>query len=143
MREAKVRFYVDADILGLAKILTQLRADITYPGDPGGMARKRTRPACPITTPATKDHIWIPKTTAMGWLIVTRDSAIQRHRAEVGAVREHGARMVALAGRDAADTWHQLEVFMAQWRAIERLTHEPGPFIYSLTRTALRAVDLA
>lgn len=31
MREAHVRFYIDADILGLAKILTQLRADITYP----------------------------------------------------------------------------------------------------------------
>lgn len=141
-REAQIRFYIDADILGLAKILTQMRADVTYPGDKGGTVRKRSRPACPITTPATRDHVWIPQVTALGWLIVTRDSAIQRHRAEVGAVRAHGARMVALAGREAIDPWHQLEVLMAQWRAIERLTQEPGPFIVSVTRTVLRTIDL-
>ena len=84
MREAQVRFYLDADILGLAKVLTQLRADVTYPGDPGGVVRKRLRPACPITTPATEDSVWIPQVTALGWLIVTRDSKIQSHRAEVG-----------------------------------------------------------
>lgn len=143
MREAHVRFYIDADILGLAKVLTQLRADVTYPGDPGGTVRKRVRPACPITTPDTKDHDWIPQVTAFGWLIVTRDSKIQSHRAEVGAVREHDARMVALAGRDAVDTWHQLEVFMSQWRSIERLTDQPGPFIYTVTRTAIQAIDLS
>jgi hypothetical protein len=35
-REAEIRFYVDADLLGLAKILVAVRADVTYPGDPGG-----------------------------------------------------------------------------------------------------------
>ena len=35
-RPATVRFYIDADILGLAKVLVQVRADVTYPGDPGG-----------------------------------------------------------------------------------------------------------
>jgi hypothetical protein len=31
-REAVVRFCIDADILGLAKVLADLRNDITYPG---------------------------------------------------------------------------------------------------------------
>jgi hypothetical protein len=31
-----VRFYFDADVLGLAKVMVQLRSDVTYPGDPGG-----------------------------------------------------------------------------------------------------------
>jgi hypothetical protein len=35
-RLAVVQFYVDADLLGLAKMLVQVRADVTYPGDPGG-----------------------------------------------------------------------------------------------------------
>ena len=48
-RPATVRFYVDADVLGLAKILVQVRADVTYPGDPGGDLFKRRREACPIT----------------------------------------------------------------------------------------------
>jgi len=32
MRQATVRFYLDADILGLAKLLVQLRPDVTFPG---------------------------------------------------------------------------------------------------------------
>jgi hypothetical protein len=51
-----------------------------------------------------------------GWLIITRDSQIQDRRAEITAVRDHGARMVALAGKDATSTWTQLEVLMCQWQ---------------------------
>lgn len=107
------------------------------------MVHKRKRSPCPISSPAEKDRIWIPQVAGCGWLIITRDSAIQRYRAELAAVRESDARMVALAGRDATGTWTQLELFMTQWRAIETLTHQNGPFIYTATRTApLRAVDL-
>jgi len=58
------------------------------------------------------------------------------------AVRSAGARMVAFSAKDAGDTWAQLEAFMTNWRRIERLTDEPGPYIYNCTRTSLRAVDL-
>lgn len=104
---------------------------------------KRQRPPCPVYSSAVKDTVWIPQVAGLGWLIITRDSAIQRYRAELAAVRENGARMVALAGRDATNTWSQLELCMTQWRAIEVLTHQNGPFIYTVTRTApLRAIDL-
>jgi len=33
-KPADVRFYFDADILGLAKILVQVRADVTIPETP-------------------------------------------------------------------------------------------------------------
>ena len=75
---------------------------------------------------------------ARGWVIVTRDSAIQGHSREVGAVVEHGARMVALAGPHARGKFEQLEVVMSQWRRIERCVDEPGPYIYSATRTTFR-----
>lgn len=64
------------------------------------------------------------------------------NRAEIAAVRDNGARMVALAGREAIGTWAQLEILLTQWRRIEALLGEPGPFIYSATRTTLRPVDL-
>ena len=38
---------------------------------------------------------------SLGWLIVTRDSRIQQHRAEIEAVKASNARMVALAGDEA------------------------------------------
>lgn len=141
-KEAEVRFYCDADVLGMAKVLCRLRSDITFPGDPGALVHRRQRPACLVTSPAALDTEWIPVVAAAGWLIITRDSRIQDRPAELGAVKEHGAKMVALAGKDALGTWHQLEVLFSRWRAIEPLAATPGPFIYAATRSGLRRVSL-
>jgi hypothetical protein len=140
-RPATVRFYLDADVLGLARELVRLRGDVTYPGDPGGPVKGgRHRPPCPITKTDSPDAHWIPETASRRWLIVTRDRHIQEHRAEIDAVRTSGARMVVLGGDEARDTFHQLEVFMCQWRKIEALLGEDGPFIYVATRTAMRRI---
>ncbi|MGI9002664.1 MAG: hypothetical protein ACR2GH_13505 [Pseudonocardia sp.] len=103
---------------------------------------KRLRPPCPITSPATKDRDWIPKVTALGWLIITRDGQIREHAAEIAAVRDSGARVVALGGRDSRGTFDQLEVFMSRWRAIQACLDELGPFIYVVTRSTFRKVEL-
>ena len=113
-RAAQVRFYVDADILGLGKILASLRNDVTYPGDPGAVIYKRHRAPCPIASPDVLDTDWIPEVAARGWLIVTRDSMIIQNRNEIAAIRENNAKMVALNQRDAQTKWGQLEVFMTQ-----------------------------
>jgi hypothetical protein len=44
VRPAEVHFYLDADVLGLAHILVQVRPDVTFPGDPGGEVFKRRWP---------------------------------------------------------------------------------------------------
>jgi hypothetical protein len=75
-------------------------------------------------------------------LIITRDAKIQRRVAEVQAIVEHGATMVALTSKDATTLWNQLEVFMTQWRNIEQLHGLPGPIIYRASRTALTKLDL-
>jgi hypothetical protein len=141
-KPATVRFYFDADVLGLAKNVVELRSDVTYPGDPGGVVHRRERLRCPIASTATPDSVWIPEVARRGWLIVTRDSRIHHHRAELDAVREHAARMVALSGVEAVGTWNQLEILMCQWRAIEALLDKPAPLVYRATRTTLRAVPL-
>jgi hypothetical protein len=142
-KPATVRFYLDAAVLGLARVLGGLRSDVTYPGDPGiDRLHGRTRPACPIASPAVKDPDWITQVAGHGWLITTRDSRIQHRRAGIAAVRDSRARMVALTGKEAIGTWAQLEVVMCQWRSIEGLAQQAGPFIYAATRTSLRPVDL-
>jgi len=50
-RAAQVRIYVDADLLGLGKILAGLRNDVTHPGDPGTVIHKRQRAPCPHHEP--------------------------------------------------------------------------------------------
>jgi hypothetical protein len=142
VKPAEVRFYIDADLLGLARVLAGLRPDVTYPGDPGALIHKRSRPACPITSPAVKDTRWIPEVAARGWLIITRDRHIQEHHLEIAAVREHRARMVALTAADAGSVFAQLEVVMCRWRDIERCASERPPFIYAATRTTMRAIPL-
>ena len=86
--------------------------------------------------------MWIPRVASLGWLIISRDSRIARNRAEIAAVRDSGARIVALAGPETVGTWAQLETLCCQWRAIERRLGDAGPFIYSATRTALRQVSV-
>ena len=66
-----MRFYLDADVLGLAHVVADLRSDATYPGDPGAIIKRRERRACPIVDPATKDDVWIPEVASRGWLIIT------------------------------------------------------------------------
>jgi hypothetical protein len=141
-RTAVVRIYIDADIRGLGLILGDLRNDVTYPGDPGGLVHKRQRPRCPITSTAVLDQDWIPVVAARGWLIITRDSKITENPNEIAAVRDNGAKMVALNQRDAKTKWGQLEVFMTRWRDIEPLTAEPGPFIWRASRTAMTPISL-
>lgn len=139
MKQATIRFYFDADILGLAKILANLRHDITYPGDPGAIVHKHQRSACPIQ-PRDRDTDWIPTAANAGWLIITRDANIRVHRAEINTVIANGARLVALASQDANSKWTQLELVMTQWRAIEKLADLPGPFVYAAYRTALTPI---
>jgi hypothetical protein len=143
MKPAEVRFYVDADLLGLAKVLAGLRFDVTYPGDPGAIIHKHDRSPCPISNPATPDTEWLPLVAERGWLIISRDHNIRENPAERRAVLEAGARMVALAGADAGNKWHQLELVLRHWRKIEALTAETGPFIYSATYTRLTKLDLS
>jgi len=79
-RAAQVRFYIDADVLGLGKILAGLRNDVTYPGDPGAVIHKRQRAPCRITKPDVLDTDCIPQVAIRGWLIITRDSMIRQNR---------------------------------------------------------------
>src|SRR5260370_2721997 len=101
LRTYQVGIYVDADVLGLGKILAGLRNDVTYPGDPGAVIHKRQRAPCPIPSPDVLDTDWIPQVAARGWLIITRDSMIIQNRNEIAAIRENNAKMAALNQRDA------------------------------------------
>lgn len=55
-KAAEVRFYVDADLLGLARVLAGLRPDVTYPGDPGAVVHKNVAANWqPVTGPRGRD----------------------------------------------------------------------------------------
>ena len=48
--------------------------------------------------------------------------------------------MFVLSSREQLSVWDQLEIILSRWRDIERLSKEPGPYIYTVTRTSIRQV---
>jgi len=138
-----VRFYVDADTLGLARILCRIRSDVTYPGDPGDPAARPPRPPCPITDPETPDPVWIPVVAAAGWLILTRDQHIRTRPAEIKAVVDSGARLVAIVAsspNERLNNFGILEIVMINWRRIDGIESLPGPYVYTASRSGLTKV---
>jgi hypothetical protein len=139
-RLATVRFYFDADILGLAQVVAGLRPDSTFPGDPGGLVQKRLRPPCPITSPNTPDLVWIPIVAQNGWAMITRDAAINRRPAERQAIIASSGKLFAIASPGPLSKWDQLEILMARWRDVERIAQGQGPFIYALSYSTARQI---
>lgn len=140
VKDANVKFFVDEDTLGLAHLLTKIRPDVTFPGDPGGVTFKRQRPPCEIVR-GTKDVDWIPDVANKGWLVLTRDKNISKRTAEKKAVETAGAKLVAVTTSEDLSTFGILEVVMCQWRKIDEIAQLPGPFIYGATRATFTKLD--
>lgn len=118
----------------------QVRADVTFPGDPGGRGTDGLmRPPCPIH-PGAKDRDWIPVVAENGWTILTRDRHIRSRADEVREVKRHKARVITLDGRHPLNKWLELEIVVTQWRKIEEMADLPGPWAYTASRTQLRKV---
>ena len=136
-----IRFYFDADLIGLGKLLVQVRTDVTYAGDPGGVGIDgRPRPSSPVA-PGSRDVDWISVCAANDWIVITKDRHMATRPAERQLIVGSQARHVRIEGPPAQRKlrkWDQLEILVGQWRAIERVTTQPGPWIYVATRTRLR-----
>ena len=82
----RARWYVDADTLGLGRILAVARADVTYCGDDGRRPKGLDLPASPIQKTDTDDDVWIPIVTQAGMCIITRDKKLLTRSAELDAM---------------------------------------------------------
>lgn len=142
-RPAVIRFYVDQDLRGVGMVLGRLRADLTYPGDPGAEVHKRQRGPSPIPEGA-KDLDWLPIVGQEGWISISRDRNIQDSLSELTAVQENGVKMICLTGDKSKSKWGQFETLLTYWQQIEPLVERPGPFVYKLSKPGgLREVDMA
>jgi uncharacterized protein with PIN domain len=138
----RIRYYIDADLLGLAKVMVMVRADVTYPGDPGGTGVDgRTRSPCSIAADSL-DADWIPEVARRGWIVVSRDQHLSSRPAEREAIIVARARHLVLNSRQALNKWAQLEIVVNRWRSIEPLAQLAGPWAYSVSRTTLRRIEL-
>lgn len=140
-RQRAPAWYVHADTLGLAHAMKELRDDVTFPGDTGERANGRWHlPPCPVTGARVDDDVWIPIVARLGLAIITRDKHIQTRTSEIDAVAASNARMFAITSDENLTRWGLVEVVVSRWRDMESEAAEPGPYIYSITRTTIRPV---
>ena len=145
MKRRAPAWFVDHDTLGLAHALLELRDDVTFPGDTGERRHEKWRlPPCPIPLHSVPDEVWIPQVARLGCAIITRDKHIQTRTWEIDAVAASNARMFAITSEENLDNWGLVEVVASRWRDMVAVAAQPGPYIYSLTRTSIRqAVSLS
>ncbi len=137
------RWYVDADTIGVGHVLARARVPVTWPGDDGVRDNERRKQApSPIQRTDVPDDDWIPRVTAAGMAIITRDRRILSRLDELAAVKRSGAVVFAITSDENLDLWGLVQVVGTRWRDIERLSADPGPAIYSVTRTAVSRLPL-
>jgi hypothetical protein len=86
--------------------------------------------------PGQQDVTWLPHIGARGWVLLTKDKNIRRNVLEVRAILNADVRAFALVATDMTGV-DQAQVFIDARRRIARIAQQPGPFIYTLTRTGI------
>ena len=139
MKQAE--WYVDADTIGLGRVLAAAKLRVNWPGDDG--IRQNPRDAVnpsPVMHTHMADDAWIPAVSRAGMAIITRDKMILRRTSEINAVAAANARMFALAVPENLNIWGLARLTAANWPEMERLAKEPGPFICNVSWTRVRQV---
>jgi hypothetical protein len=95
-----------------------------------------------IERPDTDDDVWIPRVTREGLAIITPGQAHRVEDCQEGRCHGGARAHVRDHQRREDQQLELLEIVATQWRDMERAAEEPGPFIYSMTRTTLRKIDL-
>ena len=122
-----VRFFVDADLLGVGKALAVVRKDVVHP------AHRR----CPDIRPETPDSVWLPIVGEAGWIAISRNKRVRYNPVENRLLRQHGVRAIFLTGGRNMTSWDRLVLLVGHWEAIEASIDEAGPWVKALTRTGL------
>ena len=124
------RFFVDEDLLGLAKTLAAARKhDVVYPG----------HPHLPEVPRETIDEEWIPAVAARGLVAITRDRHLRTRPRQLELAHAHGLRVFCLTGRKDMTTWDQLVLVVRMWPQIETKRDQagPGPWFVGITTAGL------
>lgn len=133
MADGERRFFIDENLLGIARLLAKVRDDIVHPGHPD-------LPEIPLRTP---DLTWLPIVGERRWPVVMRDKRIRTRRPERDALVKASVRAFCLTTAGNSRSWDLLRVIVRNWEAIEVKAKEDGPFIYGVTMQGLSHSPLA
>jgi hypothetical protein len=125
-------WFIDENLLGVAKALAILRDDVTFPG----------RPGCPIARHC-RDEDWLQEVGDRGWNVIMRDKNIRKRKPEMDQLIRHGVKAFCLTTSGNLNKWDIATVLVPQWAEMTRIGEGSGPFLYAVTRGGLREIFLA
>jgi len=120
------RFFFDASLLGVARIMAQSHDRITYPGHskwPFGQDED--------------DETWLQLVGDRGWCAIFRDKRIRYRTTERAALVRHRARAVVVATSRNLTIKDNVALLERHWSDVER-TLVDAPALYHLTSAGLR-----
>lgn len=117
------RWFVDESALGVGKLLSRVRDDVVFVGQPD-------LPEIPL---GALDVAWMPIVAQRDWVAIRRDRRIHTRPVEVRVFAEVGLRTVWLGGKKDMSSAQQLELVLRHWSAMERRRDELGPGPWSIT----------
>ena len=88
---------------------------------------------------ALKDEEWLQAAGTHDQVVITADSAIRRRPSEIAAVEQYGVKMFCIANGHLTGP-AQLAVVRRHMPRILREAQAPGPWIWSLSASAVKRV---
>jgi len=120
------RFFFDASLLGVARIMAQSHDRITYPG----------HPEWPFDQDED-DETWLQLVGDRGWCAIFRDKRIRYRTTERAALERHRARAVVIATKQNLTIEGNVALPERFWGDVEQ-TLVGAPAMYHLTSAGLR-----
>ena len=138
----RAQWYCDENAIGLGRQLAQARLPVTWPGDDGERSPARlSLPASPVAVRGQPDEEWIPLVARAGLAIITKDARILSRKVELDSVLVSRARMFVIDGTKPLDLLGELRVVASQWDSIVELSSDPGPYVYSISKSRTARLD--
>lgn len=118
-----IRYFIDEDLLGLAKTWGAARSDCCWPGYRSQVA---------LGTPDTE---WVPWVATHDLIVVTKDKKQNRHPAEIEAIIEHKLRVVRITTGRKKRTMSELADRLDRfWAGVEHFAERrpTGPWLLAI-----------
>lgn len=120
------RFFFDANLIGVARVMEQTHDRIVYPGHSDWPLNQEEG-----------DDVWLPLVGDRGWCAIFRDQRIRYRRTERAALERHRVRSVVIATRQNLTIAENVDLLEEYWSGVEE-TFASEPALYHLTSAGVR-----